>query len=269
MSGIAATLQKVYIRNLAEKNKRIDGRKLNQYRNLEITPNFISKAEGSAMVQLGKTKVLVGVKLDLGEPFKDTPDKGVLITNAELVPLASPEFEPGPPDENSVELARFVDRGIRESEAINLSKLVVKEGETVWIVFIDIHVLDHDGNLIDASAYGAITALLTAKMPKAVINEEKIEVIDEWAPLPIERVPIPVTVGKIGDKLLIDPNLEEENVLDAKICITFEEEGNICAIQKVMGLFTEREIEEAISLAEKKSKKIREEILEITKGGDE
>ena len=73
---------------------------------------MIEKAEGSARVLLGKTEVLVGVKVETGEPFPDTPNEGVLTVNAELVPIASPNFEAGPPNEDSIELARVVDRGI-------------------------------------------------------------------------------------------------------------------------------------------------------------
>ncbi len=104
--------------------KRIDGRTLTDYREFTIEQGVIEKAEGSARVFLGKTQILVGVKVETGEPFPDTPNEGVMTVNAELVPLASPTYETGPPDETSIELARIVDRGIRESKAIDTEKLV-------------------------------------------------------------------------------------------------------------------------------------------------
>jgi len=57
-----------------------------------------------------------------------------------------------------------VDRGVRESGAIDLSELTLPDGK-VWIIFIDVHVLDHDGNLMDAAALGALAALVHATKP--------------------------------------------------------------------------------------------------------
>src|SRR6266705_3404613 len=118
------------------------------------------------MISRGKRIVLVGVKVQTGPPFPDTPDEGVLTVNAELVPLASPSFEAGPPSEEAIELARVVDRGIRESKAIDMKSLVLQKGKTVQVVYVDIYVLDHDGNLIDAASMAALAALINAKVPK-------------------------------------------------------------------------------------------------------
>ncbi|MCD6088971.1 exosome complex protein Rrp42, partial [Candidatus Bathyarchaeota archaeon] len=154
------------IAQLLSSGKRLDGRGLLDYRPIQIETGIIEKAEGSARVRIGKTEVVAGVKIEIGEPFPDRPDEGVLTTNAEFVPLASPEFEAGPPTEDSVELARVVDRGIRESKAIDLKKLCIIPGKKVFIVFIDIYVLNHDGNLIDASALAALAALTNTKIFK-------------------------------------------------------------------------------------------------------
>ena len=154
-----------YIENLVAKDKRTDGRKIDEFRKINIETGVIEKAEGSARVKLGNTEVIAGIKLDVGEPFPDKPDEGVLMVGAELSPLASPEFETGPPSETAIELARVVDRGIRESKAIETEKLVIKSKEKVWMVFADIHILNHDGNLIDASGISVMAALLNSKMP--------------------------------------------------------------------------------------------------------
>ena len=90
---------------------------------------MIEKANGSAMVTLGNTQVLAGVKIDKGTPFPDTPDKGLLIVGAEVLPMAAAYLEAGPPDESAIELARVVDRGVRESEMIDVSSLVHKGGQ--------------------------------------------------------------------------------------------------------------------------------------------
>lgn len=154
MNDVIAEIRKDYIYNLAKRKERVDGRAFDEYRPISVEMGLIDKAEGSARVKIGNTQVMVGIKIQPGDPFPDAPDMGVIITNVELVPLASPSFEPGPPDENAIELARVVDRGVRESGAIDLSTLNLPDGK-VWLVFIDVHVLDHDGNLMDAAALGA------------------------------------------------------------------------------------------------------------------
>jgi len=250
-----------YIKKLIEDGMRIDNRKFDEYRKIQIEKGVIKTAEGSARVLLGDSHILVGVKMSLGEPFPDTPNEGVLIVNAELVPVASPTFEPGPPDEESIEISRVIDRGIRESHAIDLEKLVITPGELVWIINVDAHILDHDGNLIDAGALGAIAALMDTKLPK---HEEKKVLYGEYeGKLPINDFPIAVTVGKISNKLLVDLNLEEENALDARITITTTKDGNICSIQKGgKGYLNREELEQAADLSIRKGKELRKLVMQ-------
>ena len=245
-----------YVRKLVEEEMRVDERKFDEFRPIKIEKNIIKTAEGSARVMIGNTHILVGVKMSVGEPFPDTPNEGVLMVNAELVPVASPTFESGPPNENAIELARVVDRGIRESHCIDLESLCIEEGKKVWIVNVDIHVLDHDGNLIDASAIGAIAALLVTKVPK--YENEKIKLSEYERDLPVRDIPVAITTVKIGDKLLIDPTVEEEEALDARMTLATNEEGKICAGQKGGdGYLTTAELEKAADLSILKGKEIR------------
>jgi len=206
--------------------------------------------------------VLVGIKIEVGQPFSDTPNEGVLTVNAELVPLASPTFEPGPPNENAVELARVVDRGIRESKAIILEDLCIENGKKVFIVFVDVYVLNHAGNLIDASALAALAALVNAKMFNYEVKEGEIKTKPGYKPLPLRNYPIPTTFAKIGDKLIVDPDLEEEQVMDARLTITIEKDGKICAVQKGgNGYFTAQEIFEASKIVQQKAMELRKLVL--------
>ncbi len=261
MSMIVRVKQK-QIAELMSAGRRLDGRDLNEYRQIETEMGFVEKAEGSARVLLGKTEVLVGIKIEVGEPFPDTPDEGVLTVNVELVPLASPLFEPGPPNENAIELARVVDRGVRESKAIDLEKLCLEPGKKVLVVFIDVYVLNHDGNLIDASALAALAALLNAKMPKYEIDDGEIKVKPGYIPLPIRNHPIAVTFAKINGKLAIDPSLEEEQVMDARLTITIERDGKVCSIQKgETGHFNTEQILQAARIAVEKAADLRKLVV--------
>ncbi len=239
---VVADLKKDYISKLLAKGERADGRKFDEMRQLTIETNFIKSAEGSARVTLGNTQVVVGVKLILGEPFPDTPNTGVLTTNAELIPMASETFEGGPPDQESIEVARVIDRGIREGHAVDMSKLCVEAGKEVWIMFVDIHVLDYDGNLFDAANIGANAAFKTAVVPASRHGK------GEDYPLPVLHQPISVTAVKIDGKILVDPTHDEERVADARLTIATIETGNLCAMQKgLVGAFT---LDEAFKVAE-------------------
>ncbi len=261
---MAITVTKVRQKQIAQaiaKNKRLDGRDLLEYREIKLEQGTFERAEGSARVLLGKTEVVVGIKVEVGEPYPDTPNEGVLTVNAELVPIASPSFEPGPPGEDSIELARIVDRGIRESKAIDVSKLCIKSGEKVLIIFVDVYVLNHDGNLIDAAALAAVGALINTKMSNYELEDGEVKVKPGYNQLPVRKHPITITCAKIGEKVIIDPEIEEEQVMEARLSIAFDDDDNICAMQKGgNGYFKPDEILEITKTAMKKAKEIRKKL---------
>jgi exosome complex component RRP42 len=261
MSTMLTRVRQKQIGQLIESGKRLDGRGLTDYREFTIEEGLIERAEGSARIHLGKTEVLVGVKVETGTPFPDTPNDGVLTVNAELVPLASPAFEPGPPDESSVELARIVDRGIRESKMIDSAKLCIEAGKKVFVVFVDVYVLNYDGNLIDASALAAVSALANTKMPNYEVEDGEVKIKTGYNPLPLKDHPITVTVAKINDKLIVDPWIEEEQVMEARMSMAINDDGNICAIQKgCPGFFTPEHILEAAKIAQEKAAELRKKL---------
>jgi len=244
-----------FVKEYLNQGKRIDGRGFKDYRQIEIKHSVVSKAEGSAFVNLGGTKVYAGVKLDIGEPFLDAPNEGILIVNAEFTPLSSPEIEPGPPGEDAIELARIVDRIIRESQAIELEKLLIEEGK-VWVVYVDLAIFDMRGNLMDASMLASIEALLHTQIPK--VENGKIIRGEYTSKLPVVFKPVSVTIGKYGSNLLVDLSKEEEEIVDAKLVIGVRDDDKICAMQKQgIGTFTIKDIENALDLAIEKSKELR------------
>ena len=243
---VVADLKRDHIAKLLDKGMRTDGRKFEEMRPLKVETNFIGSAEGSARVRLGSTEVVVGVKLILGEPFPDTPNTGVLTTNAELIPMASDTFESGPPDQESIEVARVIDRGIREGHAVDLEKLCIEPGKQVWIMFVDVHVLDYDGNLFDAANIGANAAFKTAIVPAKRAGK------GEDFPLPVLHQPISITAVKIDGKILIDPTHDEERVADARFTVATIETGSLCAMQKGLnGSFTVDEVHKIVNMSRK------------------
>lgn len=259
--SIVSRLKRRKIQEAISSGKRMDDRGLEEYRELIIRTNILEKAEGSAEVRLGETRVLVGIKIGVGAPFSDTPDKGVLVCNAEFVPIASPTFEPGPPDETSIELARVVDRGLRSAEVVDFSKMCIIPGEKVYVIHVDLYILNHAGNLIDAAALAAIAALKSAKRPVYKVEDGKVVPTGEREPLEVRRTPVAVTMVKIGDSLAVDPSADEEEVMGARMTVTIDDDGNICTIQKSgpEGL-TLDEIRRAVNMAKEKAPAIRERI---------
>jgi exosome complex component RRP42 len=208
---------KTHMETFLKKGIRFDGRKLDEYREISVETDISKSAEGSARVRMGETDVMVGVKFELGTPYPDSPDEGTMMVGAELLPMSNPDFESGPPSIDSIELARVVDRGIRESKVIDFKKLCVEEGEKVWTVIVDIITINVDGNLFDASALGALIAIKNAKFPK--IEGDKVnykELTKESLPLS-KKDPISITIYKIGEHLIVDPTYEEEKAVEARL----------------------------------------------------
>ena len=223
---------KNHIVGLLNQNTRLDGRNLTDYRQpITVETGFIKTAEGSARVKIGGTELIVGVKMEVGTPYPDNPDEGTIIVGAELLPMSNPEFEMGPPGIQATELARVVDRGIRESKAINFKSLCIIPGEKAWMIVIDICTINDEGNLFDAASLGAIAALQSANFP--LFDGKKVDYKNKTGgKLKLDKVPIAVTVVKIGNKFLVDPDTEEERAIDSRLTVSSIENGTLCALQK-------------------------------------
>lgn len=232
-SVIIDQLKRDKILDLLKQGRRLDGRTLDEQRPLTIETGVIPKANGSARVKLGNTEVITGVKVQPDKPFPDLGDKGILICTAEILPLADPHVEPGPPTEEVIELARVVDRGIRETEMIDLHQLVLIENKSVVGIFIDSSVIDSDGNLFDACSYASVSAVLSSTIPKYEIKDDAPVLVEGvTSKPPVKTLPVSVTMARIGDYIIVDPTKDEEACMDARITITTNSAGNICALQK-------------------------------------
>lgn len=271
---IIPKIRKNAVLTLLAKGSRVDERSFETPRSIEAEINIIPNANGSALVSLGSTKVLAGVKLEIGTPFPDTPEEGNLIVNAEFLPHASSTFEPGPPDERAVELARIIDRSLRDVRAIDLSKLVIAPGKRVWNLFIDIYIIDYDGNVVDASSIATLLALLVSKVPVAKIDPDTNELViqkDSFQSIPINKRVVTTTIAKITDEstgyryYLADPSLEEEIISDTLITIAYSEDNLLTGIQKSgIGSIPREDIPRVIDLSKKLAQQYFSRLREIT-----
>ncbi len=256
---------KPHVYSYLEKDIRFDGRGKADFRPITLEKGILPSAEGSARVTIGKTEVIVGIKMELGTPYPDTPDQGTIMVGAEFLPMASRAFEAGPPGEAAVELARVVDRGIRESHAIDFHKLCIKSGKKMWMIAVDICTINDAGNLLDASGLGTLAAIQDAVFP--VLNESedgdysinyKEKTTDK---ITMTKVPIPVTVHKIGEHFIVDPSVDEEAESMARLTVTSIETGQLCALQKGgKGVLTVEDIDAMVTLAVEKSNELRSKL---------
>jgi exosome complex component RRP42 len=253
---------KIHLIRALQKNIRFDGRKNLEYRPITVQYGVSASAEGSAIVKIGGTEVMAGVKLETGKPYPDTPNQGNLMVNAELLPLSNPAFETGPPGEQATELARVVDRAIRESKSIDVHKLVISPGEKVWSVSIDICTINDEGGLQDAACLAALAALKNTKMPKLDENNDvDYDAEKTKEGLPLSKEPVEVTIIKVGDQFFVDALSEEENAIEARLTVAVTEKGMICAMQKGGATpLSPEEIDKMIEIAQKLAPLLRKSL---------
>lgn len=179
--------------------------------------------------------------------------------------MASPAFG-GRVSTSGVEIGRIVERGLRESGAIDTEALCIVAGEEVWSVRLDIHILDDHGNLTDCCSIAAITALHHFKRPDVTISGDAVVVhsTKERDPvsLSIHHMPISVSFAIFGENtLVVDPGWKEERVCQGKMTITLNAQHELCAMQKAGGVaLSVQTILEATMIAQVKVLELSEAI---------
>ncbi|MFQ6623756.1 hypothetical protein Gotur_004369 [Gossypium turneri] len=227
------------------------------------------REDGSAEVQLGQTRVMGIVTAKFVQPYRDRPNEGILAIYPEFSPMADPSFEAGRSGESAVELGRIIDRGLRESRAVDTESLCIVAGKLVWAIRIDILILDNGGNLVDAANIAALAALMTFRRPECSLGgEDGQEVIihppemRDPLPLIVHHLPIAITFGFFIDEnvVVIDPILNEEVVMAGRMIATVNANGDICAIQKAGEGVSQRVIMQCLQLAITKAADITKQI---------
>jgi exosome complex component RRP42 len=236
------------ITNNIKENKRKDGRGLLDYRNLEIKTGVINTADGSAWVKLGETEVICGIKFGVGAPYPDSPDEGSMSLNLELTGLANPDFNTGPPKIDALEYGRVADRAIRHADAIDFKDLIIVPGEKSFVMFIDCYAINSDGNLIDATQFAAIAALMTTMVPK--LDENYKIISGEYdRPLKVTNIPVSLTFEKIEDKIILDADEVEEYSSSTRFSLGISGKDILSCHKSKGGVFSEDEIFEMIDIA--------------------
>ncbi len=251
------------VRALAKEGKRVDGRKMDEIRPMEIEKDISENAEGSVRVKLGDTEVIAGLKLLLGVPYPDSQDEGSISVGGEMLPLSHGEFEVGRPTSEEIEVSRVVDRGIRESKSIDFKELCIEEGKKVWVGFVDFYSINFDGNLFDSGSIAAVASFLLNKKPK--LDKDGNIVKGEYSgKVKLKNIPVMNTFVKVGGKIMIDPNYAEEKAAEARFSVSTIDDKTMVAMQKgVGGSFTLEEVNEMMDISFKKAKETRKVLSKL------
>ncbi|RUS76657.1 hypothetical protein EGW08_015587 [Elysia chlorotica] len=249
---------KEYFKKFLENDIRPDDRELGEFRPTILNIGCVSTAEGSALVKLGNTTIMCGIKAEVATPDADRPKEGFVVPNVELSPLCSPSFRPGPPGEQAQVLSQNMADLLRTSECINLEDLNICPGKLSWVLHIDLVCLDYDGNVMDACTLALVSALKNTSLPSVTVDEETGDIKTDPTTLrPLSVSCCPVSTSFIvfdHNILLVDPTHEEEKLATGAITI-IAEGGNLVSIYKPGGTpLTDEQMEDCIDRALKRSK---------------
>ncbi|CAL1572948.1 unnamed protein product [Knipowitschia caucasica] len=228
-----------YHRSFLKEQCRSDGRELSEFRVTTLNIGSISTADGSALVKLGNTTVICGIKAELSNPTVEAPGKGYMVPNVDLPPLCSSRFRPGPPGEQAQAASQFIADIIESSEIIKTEDLCIERGKLCWVLYCDLLCLDHDGNLLDACVIALLAALQNTQLPEVTVSADTSlpEVnFEKKRGLKIHRHPVASSFG-VFDKsiVIVDPTAEEESLLTSQLTVVTDEEERLCSMHKPGG----------------------------------
>ncbi|KAK1800370.1 hypothetical protein P4O66_005600 [Electrophorus voltai] len=250
-----------YHRSFLKENCRPDGRELGEFRPTTLNIGSINTAEGSALVKIGNTTVICGIKAELALPSSDAPDKGYIVPNVDLPPLCSSRFRPGPPGEQAQTASQFIADVIDSSNIIKKEDLCIEKSKLCWVLYCDIMCLDYDGNLLDACIITLLAALKNAQLPKVTINKEtdlaEVE-LQHKRHLQIRCHPVASSFAVFDDTVIIvDPTAEEESLCRALLTAVTDEDDQLCALHKPGGISLSAEkLQDCISRAVTRNREI-------------
>lgn len=232
-----STSERLFIEDGVALGCRADGRGCLARRSMSLKCGVLDSANGSALLKLSQTHVLVGVKADITAPMPGAADRGMVVVNVECCPSAAPEFEGRGGQELNRELACVVEKMI--SCNMDLKSLVIIEGEQCWRLNIDAVVLESGGNLFDAITFAARAALYNTRLPRIEVvsrgEGQEIELSDdplECTSIDVSSVPLCITLVIIGEHFVVDATLEEEVCMKARVSVAVNSDGKYCGVEK-------------------------------------
>ena len=233
--------------------KRIDNRENDQLREIKVTRNYISHADGSVFIEMGKTRIVcTAIVEDKVPKFLAGKGMGWITAEYDMIPGSAPQRiiraqTAGRINGRTHEIQRLIGRALRA--IVDLSKI----GErTIWI---DCDVIEADGGTRTASITGSFIALfdcLGSMIDKKIINE-----------MPVESFLAAVSVGIVDGEILVDLCFEEDSRAEVDMNVVMDSKDELIEVQSTAELkpFSREDFEKML---EKAIIAIRE-IIEIQK----
>lgn len=222
---------------------RSDGRRADQVRDLKITPGFMPTAEGSALIEIGHTKVICTASVEEGVPaFRRGSGKGWVTAEYSMLPRATStrtqrEVNRGRSGGRTQEIQRLIGRSLRG--ATDLDAL----GERT--VLIDCDVIQADGGTRTASITGGWLALALAFRQMLDYNVIKKNPLNEYLAA--------ISVGIVDGVPLLDLCYEEDSRADVDMNVVMTSAGEHVEVQATAekGSFSRVQLDELLDLAGK------------------
>jgi ribonuclease PH len=220
--------------------ERIDGRQPQELRPTKIQRDINIYAEGSALIEMGNTKVHITVSVQEGvPPFLKGTGQGWLTAEYSMLPRAghtrSFRERGGKLSGRTQEIQRLIGRALRS--VVDLTKL----GErTLWV---DCDVLQADGGTRTASITGAWVAVADALI--------KLKEKGELEEVPLKDYLAAVSVGKVNDQLLLDLNYEEDSQAQVDMNVVATGSGKLADVHALgeEALFSREEFNDMLTMA--------------------
>ena len=221
--------------------QRIDNRALDQLRSAKITPNISPYAEGSALIEMGGTKVICTASVeDRVPPFLRNKGTGWVTAEYAMLPRATNtrvQRETQRPSGRTQEIQRLIGRSLRA--VVDMSKLGERQ------IIVDCDELQADGGTRCASITGAYVALALAC--RKIVRQGTIKTS------PILSEVAAVSVGIIEGTAILDLAYAEDSTAEVDMNVVCTGEGKFIELQGTAERepFTREQMEEMISLADK------------------
>lgn len=220
--NITPNCNKQLIHAAVARNHRIDRRKRDEYRHMEIV---FGKKYGSVLVAIGNTRVLATVTAEIAEPKVSRPSEGMLRISVDLSPMASPFYETNRLMDESVEIARLLERSIREARSFDTESLCLISGKKVWALEANLVVFNTEGNVIECCSVALIAALSHFRRKDVTVTTGTEELIihefDEKNPIPLTifHYPFCTKFCFFGPEIVVDPLESEESACEGYIVV--------------------------------------------------
>lgn len=198
---------------------RTDGRSLEQLRPIKITPHVSDYAEGSAMIEFGRTKVLCTASFEAQTPkWLQNTGQGWVTAEYGMLPRSTQDRirrDKAATSGRTQEISRLIGRSLRA--AVNLKGLGEKQ------ITIDCDVLHADGGTRTASVTGGFVALALAL--------KKLHDVSEIKTIPLINYVAAVSVGMQKEKMFLDLNYDEDSTIGTDMNFVMTNKGEFIEIQ--------------------------------------